>query len=191
MKRSHPLKERWYNMKNRCDKPSNPDYKNYGGRGITVHPDLYEFEYFVKVVEALPGFDLTLELDRIENDGDYTEGNLRWVTSKVNINNSRIVKSSDEELKQALSKFELNGGYLYTALSKLIYEGFSVGPERLLTLGSFKPTSSPLVDVKRVMIERKIYTRCGSYGMKELRSLGFRISQPTFYKLKRDILTGS
>lgn len=119
MKRSHPLKDRWYNMKNRCDKPSNTDYPNYGGRGITVHPEFYSFPVFVEYVEGLPNFDLSLELDRRDNDKGYEPGNLRWVTSKVNVNNSRTIKHSDEEVLEALDRFGLAGGKIYTALRKL------------------------------------------------------------------------
>lgn len=79
-------------MITRCLVPDNPDYKNYGGRGITVCPEWQGpdgFERYIEYVEALPNYRRRgyTDLDRIDNDGDYGPGNIRWATKKMNVNN--------------------------------------------------------------------------------------------------------
>ncbi len=90
---------RWKNMMKRCFSPKNPDYSNYGGRGITVVAPLIIFEDYKLYVESLDkpkGFCYNREwqLDRINNDGNYEIGNLRWVTAKENLENSRNKKNN-------------------------------------------------------------------------------------------------
>lgn len=78
----------WNNMKNRCYNPNNLRYKDYGGRGITVCPEwLGDFARFAEDVgePADPRF----SLDRIDNDGNYEPGNVRWADSITQASNSR------------------------------------------------------------------------------------------------------
>lgn len=75
----HPLLSRWKSMIQRCTNPRNPAYHRYGGRGIRVCDRWREsFEDFVADV-GVPE-DLSLTLDRIDNDGDYAPGNVRWAS---------------------------------------------------------------------------------------------------------------
>ena len=71
----------WQNMKVRCYNKNSPAYKNWGGRGITVYNKwIDDFELFYNYITSLPGYNKSakLSLDRIDNDGDYEPGNLRW-----------------------------------------------------------------------------------------------------------------
>ena len=75
----HWLYWRWSHMKQRCYQPRNPDYKNYGARGITVCDDwIKNFWNYAAHVESLPGYQDGSTIDRINNDGHYEPGNLRW-----------------------------------------------------------------------------------------------------------------
>jgi hypothetical protein len=69
----------WTNMKARCFNPNDPHFPTYGGRGITVCPEWQRsFEAFLADIDSRPSPEHTL--DRIDNDGDYRPGNVRWTT---------------------------------------------------------------------------------------------------------------
>lgn len=77
----------WCGMKQRCFVVHSTYYHRYGGRGITVCDRWRDsFEAFLADVgERPPG----LSLDRINNDGNYEPGNVRWATrSEQNRNTS-------------------------------------------------------------------------------------------------------
>lgn len=74
----------WLEMKRRCDDPSRQNYPYYGGRGVTYHPAWADFAAFLLDMGGCPP---DLELDRIDNQGNYEPGNCRWVTHKVNCGN--------------------------------------------------------------------------------------------------------
>lgn len=78
----------WKSMKQRCQNPNCKAYKNYGKRGINICDDWQEFEPFYNwAIEN--GYQKGLDLDRIDNDGDYNETNCRWTSRRENINNRR------------------------------------------------------------------------------------------------------
>lgn len=86
---------RWCSMKNRCYRSSDIGYKHYGGRGIRVADEwLKDFSAFESYVLSLPNSDKGLTLDRINNDGNYEKGNLRWVNMSIQIINRRKNKSN-------------------------------------------------------------------------------------------------
>lgn len=78
----------WVNMRRRCSDTSSRHYKNYGGRGIRVFPKWeVSFEEFFKEVGLRPT--PAHELDRIDNDGNYEPGNVRWLLRAENQLNRR------------------------------------------------------------------------------------------------------
>lgn len=84
------LRRKLWAMKNRCTNPKHESWPNYGGRGISVcerwtGPD--GFYNFVRDVGMPP--DYTMSLDRVDNDGDYEPGNVRWATQTQQIRNRR------------------------------------------------------------------------------------------------------
>ena len=81
----------WINIKRRCFIKIHKAYKNYGGRGITLYkPWVHDFKAFYDYISKLPNFGVKgLTLDRINNNGNYEPGNLRWATKKEQQQNSR------------------------------------------------------------------------------------------------------
>lgn len=76
------------NMKSRCFNCKHEHYKDYGGRGITV---CYEWYNFVPFMEwALShGYSEDLTLDRINGNGNYEPDNCRWITNLEQQSNKR------------------------------------------------------------------------------------------------------
>lgn len=78
----------WRNMRRRCQDPEEKNYENYGGRGISVCEKWQDFRNFQKWAKN-NGYKEDLEIDRIDNDGDYCPENCRWVTHQKQSNNKR------------------------------------------------------------------------------------------------------
>lgn len=78
----------WTALKGRCENPNGKRYKHYGGRGIKC---LYDgFMDFYNDVGQRPTN--RHSIDRINNNGNYEQGNCRWATYiEQNRNNSRNV----------------------------------------------------------------------------------------------------
>jgi len=82
------LRTIYLGIRKRCDNPKRADYMYYGGRGIQCLFTSAE-EFINYVVDELQVDPRDLECDRIDNDGNYEPGNIRFVTHEVNMQNSR------------------------------------------------------------------------------------------------------
>lgn len=78
----------WKSMKQRTLNPKCKAYPNYGGRGVGICEQWLEFEPFLEW-SLNNGWKKGLELDRADNNGDYTPSNCRWVERRTNVNNRR------------------------------------------------------------------------------------------------------
>ena len=86
---THPIYDAWRNMKRRCYLKTAKYYKNYGGRGIRVC-DEWRDNYGSFLEWALAnGWQEKLQLDRIDNDGNYEPNNCRWIPQRKNLLNRR------------------------------------------------------------------------------------------------------
>jgi hypothetical protein len=103
------------NLRDRCTNPSHTHYADYGGRGINYPKSWDSFETFLHEVEESIGhrpsipkdalfnsqgieYERYWSIDRINNDGNYKVGNIRWATpheQKVNQRKRRWKKKSE------------------------------------------------------------------------------------------------
>lgn len=87
-----PLYRIWQNIIERCFKPTNESYKNYGGRGITICDEWrHDFQAFYDHVSKLEHYgENGYSIDRINNlTGNYEPGNLRFATATEQSRNRR------------------------------------------------------------------------------------------------------
>jgi len=76
----------WAQMKQRCLNLKDKRAKCYSGRGINICQEWIDsFESFLSYIGPKPF--KTYSLDRINNDGNYEPGNVRWASAKVQANN--------------------------------------------------------------------------------------------------------
>lgn len=106
----------WARMKQRCHNSNYWQYKNYGGRGIVVCDRWRSsFEAFTLDVGERPSPLHTI--DRIDNDGNYEPGNVRWATRKEQNRNRRsnlVIEWNGE--KRPLVEWAEILGFSYGAL---------------------------------------------------------------------------
>lgn len=104
----------WQNIKARTNKPDHPYWAIYGGRGIRMHSawleDFASFQaWILDTLGSRPS--PKHSLDRIENDGHYEPGNLRWATAKQQRGNQRGSLDRVEQLQREyddLARWVLN-----------------------------------------------------------------------------------
>ena len=109
----------------RCTNPNDASYAWYGGRGI-------EFRFkspraMALWVEENLGLHREMEIDRIDNNGHYEPGNLRYSTPAQNVANSRKAKVSAKFHAFRLKYPEVR--YADATLRHLLLEGLT--PEQI------------------------------------------------------------
>lgn len=78
----------WDNAKQRTINPGYVGWRHYGGRGIRMAEEwLHDFAAFLAHVGPRPGPGYSL--DRIDVNGHYTPGNVRWATRSEQAQNKR------------------------------------------------------------------------------------------------------
>lgn len=86
-----PLYRAWGGMKARCLNPNHHNFHNYGGRGIRVCDEWKnDAAAFARHMGPRPTKRHTVE--RIDNNGNYEPGNVRWATSAEQVRNQRRTK---------------------------------------------------------------------------------------------------
>ena len=81
----------WCDMRKRCYIPHHKDFQAYGGRGIFVYePWLKDFDAFFEYMGPRPSDQHSL--DRLDSDGPYVPGNVRWAT-KQEQRQGRIIRA--------------------------------------------------------------------------------------------------
>ncbi len=84
----HKLYNVWRKMKIRCYDKSYIQYHNYGGRGIKICKEWGDVMKFFKWA-INNGYAEGLQIDRINNNGNYKPSNCRFVTQQENLANRR------------------------------------------------------------------------------------------------------
>lgn len=80
--------EAYKNARSRCNNPKNIGFAHYGGRGIEFRFE--SFQAFLRELGRRPS--PSHSLDRINNDGHYESGNVRWAVKAVQLMNRSVAK---------------------------------------------------------------------------------------------------
>ena len=129
----HPIYNIWRGMINRCERPSDRYYRNYGGRGIAVCQAWHDAGTFIEWAHA-SGWRDGLQIDRIDNDGNYSPENCRFVTRKENCRNTRHnVLVTFREITKPLAAWAEQFGLRWRTLHNRIYR-YDWTVEQALTL---------------------------------------------------------
>ena len=120
-KRGTRLYRIWASIKTRYLNKNNRRYKDYGGRGIKVCDEWSgDFQAFYDWAMA-HGYRDDLQIDRIDNDGNYCPENCRWATTVEQANNTRrnhVIEYDGQ--KKTLAEWSRERGISYNALKQRI-----------------------------------------------------------------------
>lgn len=117
----------WRDIKRRCLNPNVWNYSRYGGRGITIAPEWRDdYLAFLRDVGRRPSPIHSIE--RIDNDGDYEPGNVRWATRKEQARNRRSSRrlTFRGETRTMTEWAELLGLSVWALSKRLNAHGWSV-----------------------------------------------------------------
>lgn len=131
------LYSRVQSQERRCTNPKARGYERYGGRGVRFNFQSVS-EACLWIKEHL-GIHRDMQLDRIDNDGHYEPGNLKWSTQPQNLAHTRKAMRS-----AALHRFRQlypEVRYADVTLKRLIRQGmtFEEIEDRFHNLDSKKP----------------------------------------------------
>ena len=114
----------WHSMKQRCYDSNRKDYPRYGARGIRVCDDWFENYSAFKEWALKNGYKRGLQIDRINNDGNYTPKNCRWVPPRensLNKSNKTIINCAGKSMN--LSKWAELLGVTHQAIHYHVLAG--------------------------------------------------------------------
>lgn len=104
-----PLHKMWKGMRVRCNYPSHDHYAQYGGRGICICEEWSDFAVFHSWAMT-NGYEVGLEIDRIDSNGNYEPGNCRFQTRSQQMQNRRdTVKVTAFGESKSLSEWTSDG----------------------------------------------------------------------------------
>ena len=124
----------WIGMRQRCNNPNNPDFIQYGGRGIWICKEWGDYLEFRKWALS-SGYDDSLSIDRINVNGNYEPGNCRWENYTVQNNNKtdNVIFERHGE-KKTLAEWAKVHGIKYSVARQRHFRGWDI--ERILATPS-------------------------------------------------------
>ena len=127
-----PEHRAWVHMKQRCTNPNKREWPHYGGRGIKVCDEwMVSFTAFYEHLGPRPSDKHSV--DRIDVNGNYEPGNVRWATQQEQIDNTNVVRMITLNGKtQSISAWEREMGLSKGAVRSREKAGWSI-EEAILT----------------------------------------------------------
>ena len=146
----------WKGMLQRCTNPKGKDYKNYGGRGITVCEEWQDVRNFVAWAEATYPNIEGYTLDRIDNGKGYSPENCTWSDKTTQALNKRIGKNNTSGFV-GINWYKGNGKWVaYISVNKVD-----------INLGSFKTKEEAVQARDNYIIENNLPHKLSGLTKKE------------------------
>jgi|GEM_PF-1200935 len=123
----------WQAMLNRCRNKRAPHYNNYGGRGVSVCAEWFEFTSFISDMGECPSGDYSIE--RVDNEEGYSKQNCKWATRQEqgrNKRNNRLISFNGETmiLKDWADRIGIDQASLRERLEKWPLDAALTKPKR-------------------------------------------------------------
>lgn len=116
----------WRSMKERCTNPNQAAYIHYGGRGIILCEVWHQYSAF-RDWALNNGYDISLTIERVNNDGNYEPSNCEWVTYKVQANNRRCCNYlTFNNVKLTVVQWSEKTGIPRTTITNRIKRGWAI-----------------------------------------------------------------
>ena len=142
---SHRFYKTWYNMVQRCTNTMRQDYKDYGGRGITVCKEWLDIKNFVAWCDLTHPNIEGVSLDRIDVNGNYGPNNCRWADKTTQVINQRMKKNNTSGYVGVIWHIRDKRWVVNIRISK-----------KLINLGSFKDKIEAVQARDNYIIENKL-----------------------------------
>lgn len=120
---SKRLRKIWNCMNQRCYNPNNEHYKYYGARGIFICEEWKNNSQLFNDWSVSNGYEKHLEIDRIDNNKEYSPENCKWSTREQQMNNTRrtrlfTINNKMYSIKEISENFNIDLSLLRSRLNK-------------------------------------------------------------------------
>ena len=135
----------WVDMKQRVLNIKNKSYKDYGGRGITICPEWVNDYAKFRDWALNNGYIEGLQINRINNNGNYEPSNCNFVTVEENLRNTRRNVVTMQIANEIRYFYKIDN---YT--QKELSERYNVSEQtiyRIINNKSWKENSKKLIDI--------------------------------------------
>lgn len=120
--RRTPEYRTWADMRARCSNPRHPNFRHWGGRGITVCEAWEDFRAFYADMGVRPASSSRMTLERVDNEKGYSPDNCVWATSATQRKNTRKTRRvTIGERTLCLKDWCREIGIAYTTVQQRIY----------------------------------------------------------------------
>ena len=151
---NHKHFKRWSHIMDRCYNERTKSYKDYGGRGISVCDAWHDVTTFIN--DLPDGYQPGMQIDRIDNNGNYEPGNVKWSTRKqqcANKRSNRYFELNGET--KIMAEWAADIGVKHSVISDRIASGWPIDKALTVRPGEWttrtrkpKPEKRPLKTVE-------------------------------------------
>ena len=110
----------WRSIKQRCFNPNGHEYHRYGGRGITICDEWKDNPVAFVDWCLSHGYKKGLEIDRIDNDGNYEPVNCQFISKTENIKKNAKHKITVDGVTLSANEWSSKIGYAHGSISRIL-----------------------------------------------------------------------